>query len=168
MHYMAIGRAGNGQEWGREWDAASRLLGNMWKWDGWPAYWNRLTNDASHPARDSEHVLRFHALIVALRCLGTDAANEHYWIEARFLHAANEVDSKLDRQQYVYLNPSAFGLSQLSDELRRAFNITNLTAQQKSLLERVEGDETGSKWLLLTGGPGTGKTLTVQVRFLHV
>ena len=46
-------------------------------------------------------------------------------------------------------------------EVERSFGIINVTQKQKLLLDMSEN--TNHEWLLLTGGPGTGKTLIQQM-----
>ena len=170
VRYLAIRRAVNGHEWGREWDAGRGVLGEEQPWEGWPAFWGPIGSRQSPVGKQlaSEHMLRFHALLLALKCLITDTAHTHYLIEGKELHAANLVDDLLDRQYHQDVNPTACGLTLLSDEMRNAFNIKNLTTQQKELLDASAAEDGRAKrWMLVTGGPGTGKTLLMQVYSLH-
>ena len=63
------------------------------------------------------------------------------------------------RKFSAFFHFSALLSSIFSPTYQRALRIVNLTMQQQSILE-----DGNIKWLLLRGGPGTGKTLLIQAK----
>ena len=141
----------------------------------WGSLWAKIASNKTFNA-DLEGLLKLHRFLVALRCLNVEhheferAVSKPASIKAGMTVSRILVDAHIRIDADNILNFQHFKTTNLDNSpfvlpaapIRQALRVVNLTRAQDGLFWTATQCDT-HKWLMLTGGPGTGKTLMMEL-----